>query len=81
MKIDLLHDQRLTTPTANVLWAIMHNEFEHGDSGRVICDRSYLTPRKKKLAKAKKEVEAIGGELVFAPRGAKHIEVLFHIPR
>jgi hypothetical protein len=80
VKTDILLDSRLSNSTCVTLYGILHNGFTHGDKGSMVCSRKRLTLIKSKLVKAKKEVEAIGGELTFCPRGKQYIDVHFYIP-
>lgn len=80
MITDLLQDNRLSPSSQIVLYGLVHNAFSHGDKGRVVHLLSRLAPRKPRLGKAKKEVEAMGGFLLFTPRG-KYVEVHYFLPK
>lgn len=80
MITDLLLDTRLSSSSQIALYGLVHNEFTHGDKGRVVHLLSRLAPRKPRLGKAKKEVEAMGGYLSFIPRG-KYVEVHYFLPK
>jgi hypothetical protein len=81
VRTELLRDTRFSNSTCLSLYGMMHKEFEYNTKGYEILSIDYANPRRKRLAQAKKEVELIGGELVFARRGSKHVEVHFFIPK
>lgn len=81
MTTNILYDTRLGVKTTFTLWGLFLHHFDYDIDGKIVVDRKSIEPKKKRLAAAKKEIEALGGYMIFVVRGAHHIEILYKVPK